>query len=165
MRLRLKPATAAEAPAVAALRTATAAGLTARFGQGPWSSVTTERGVLFDLRNSSVFVAKLDGQPVVTLRLAAKKPWAIDRAYFTPVARPIYLTAMAVAPELQRRGLGRQCLEQAREIARAWPAQALCLDAFDATAGAGEFYRKCGFREMGRRDYRGVPLVYFETLL
>ncbi len=36
------------------------------------------------------------------------------------------------------------------------------LDAYDAPAGAGEFYRKFGFSEMGRTSYRGTPLVYFE---
>jgi GNAT superfamily N-acetyltransferase len=102
---------------------------------------------------------------VATLRLATKKPWAIDRATFTPVARPLYLTTMAIAPTLQRRGLGRQCLVQALSLGRAWPAQSLCLDAYDAPAGAGEFYRRCGFREVGRATYRGVPLLYFESLL
>jgi len=38
--------------------------------------------------------------------------------------------------------------------------------AFDhPQAGAGEFYRKCGFRETGRATYRTVPLIYYERLL
>ena len=48
---------------------------------------------------------------------------------------------------------------------KAWPADAIRLDAYDAPAGAGDFYAKCGFREVGRATYRGVPLVYFELLL
>ena len=32
-------------------------------------------------------------------------------------------------------------------------------------AGAGSFYAKCGFREVGRVRYRTVPLIYFEMLL
>jgi len=39
------------------------------------------------------------------------------------------------------------------------------LDAYDAQAGAGEFYRKCGFEEVGRVIYRGTPLIYFQLLL
>jgi hypothetical protein len=50
-------------------------------------------------------------------------------------------------------------------VARAWPSQAIRLDAYDATAGAGRFYLKCGFREVGRVTYRKVPLIYFELLL
>jgi hypothetical protein len=28
------------------------------------------------------------------------------------------------------------------------------MEAYDAAAGAGEFYSKCGFREVGRVTYR-----------
>jgi GNAT superfamily N-acetyltransferase len=59
--------------------------------------------------------------------------------------------------------VGRRCLEQALRIARDWSADAIRLDAYDAEAGAGAFYRKCGFREVGRTSYKGNPLVYFET--
>jgi len=39
------------------------------------------------------------------------------------------------------------------------------LDAYDGPSGGGPFYAKCGFRELGRTVYRGVPLVYFERIL
>jgi hypothetical protein len=47
----------------------------------------------------------------------------------------------------------------------AWPADAIRLDAWDAQAGAGEFYRKCGYREVGRAAYRKTRLIYFELAL
>jgi hypothetical protein len=31
--------------------------------------------------------------------------------------------------------------------------------------GRGPFYKKCGFTELGRAVYRGVPLVYFEFVV
>jgi GNAT superfamily N-acetyltransferase len=72
---------------------------------------------------------------------------------------------MAVAPPLQRKGIGRRCLEHAQQVAIAWPADALRLDAYDAEAGAGAFYARCGFTEVGRASYRSTPLAYFERLL
>jgi hypothetical protein len=36
------------------------------------------------------------------------------------------------------------------------------LDAFDADAGAGSFYARCGF---GRVTYGKAPLIYFERIL
>jgi GNAT superfamily N-acetyltransferase len=72
---------------------------------------------------------------------------------------------MAVDPEYQRQGIGRRLLDEARSVARQWPAESIRLDAYDAPAGAGRFYAKCGFREVGRAAYRGVPLVYFELML
>jgi GNAT superfamily N-acetyltransferase len=99
------------------------------------------------------------------MTLATKKPWAIELTYFSPVPKALYLHAMAVAPELQRQGIGRELVRRAVAFARAWPSQAIRLDAYDAPAGAGGFYAKCGFREVGRVTYRTVPLVYFELIL
>jgi ribosomal protein S18 acetylase RimI-like enzyme len=71
---------------------------------------------------------------------------------------------MAVHPEMQHRGIGRRCIEHAIERARLWPADSIRLDAYDAKAGAGGFYEKCGFREVGRVVYRLTPLVYYELV-
>ena len=39
------------------------------------------------------------------------------------------------------------------------------VDAYDADAGAGGFYARCGYTEVGRVTYRGVPHVYYEHVL
>jgi ribosomal protein S18 acetylase RimI-like enzyme len=154
-----------DAEAVAALRNSVSDNLTFQHGRGWWTGHCTTAGVLFTLRHAQVYVTLRRGEAVATLVLATRKPWAIDLKYFTTVKRPLYLTSMAVAPELQRQGLGRACLVEAVKLARRAGAEALFLDAYDHVAGAGEFYRKCGFRETGRARYRGTPLVYFELLL
>ena len=165
MRIKLEPATTEDAAAIAALRNAVAQHLTSQYGKGHWSSSSSEKGVLYNLRTSGVYLARDGGEVIATLRLCTKKPWAIDTKYFSPCRKPLYLTDMAVAPDLQRKGVGRLCVEEARRVAREWPGDAIRLDAYDAEAGAGEFYRKCGFTEVGRVSYRNVPLIYFEMLL
>ena len=55
--MKMRIATAEDALDIVALRAAVAAKLTAQYGRGPWSGVSTEKGVLFDLRTSKVFVA------------------------------------------------------------------------------------------------------------
>jgi GNAT superfamily N-acetyltransferase len=165
MKLSFYIATPPDAPILAALQTAVAADLTLRCGDGPWSGKTTEKGVLFGMRHSHVVVARKGKNIVGTMRLATKKPWAIDASYFTPVKKAIYLTHMAVIPAQQRHGVGQALLKEAAKRTRAWPADAIRLDAFDAEAGAGAFYAKCGFRECGRKTYRGAALIYFELVL
>jgi ribosomal protein S18 acetylase RimI-like enzyme len=163
--LSIALATAADAPALAALHTAVAERLTRDFGRGHWSSAATEKGVLRDLEHSRVLVAR-DGEELVgTLSLVTKKPWAIDLAYFTAVRRALYLLNMAVHPACQRTGVGRVLVEEAKAVSRNWPADSIRLDAYDTEAGAGGFYAKCGFEERGRVVYRNVPLIYFEALL
>lgn len=165
MPLILSQANVDDAPAIAALRASVAERLTRDFGKGHWSSAGTEKGVLLDLKTPGLFVSRRAGRIVATLRLATKKPWAIDPSYFTPCKRPLYLTSMAVDPVLQRTGIGRTCMKDARRVTREWPADAIRLDAYDAAAGAGEFYAKCGLREVGHVVYRTVPLVYYELVL
>jgi len=161
----LQPAATDDAAALAALHTAVAGHLTKLHGHGPWSAETSEKGVLFAMRNSQVYVARLGTELVGTLRLTTKKPWAIDTRYFSACRKPLYLLAMAITPERQCQGIGRRCLKEAGRIAKDWPADALRLDAYDANAGAGEFYARCGWRETGRVTYRGAPLIYYELLL
>jgi GNAT superfamily N-acetyltransferase len=166
-RCRLELGAPTDAPEIAALQTAVANDLTARYGKGHWSLAVSERGVLFHMRTGRVYVLRSGSRDrvIATLRLCTKKPWAIDPKYFMPCKRPLYLLDMAVAPALQRQGIGRLCVEGARGIGKEWPADAIRLDSYDAAAGAGEFYRKCGFTEVGRVIYKNTPLVYFERLL
>ena len=112
-----------------------------------------------------VLIARNQEKLVGTLKLATKKLWAIDVAYFSSAKLPLYLTGMAVAPSLQRHGLGRRLLREAQRLAREWPGDVIRLDAFDADAGAAAFYAKCGYRDVGHVKYRGTPHVYFELLL
>lgn len=166
MRLNWSFATTADAGAIATLRNAAADHLTARYGFGWWSGHGSAKAVLPDLRDSKVLLGTHRGRLLATLRLTTRKPWAIDRAYFTPVQRPLYLTSLAVDPAHQRRGLGRQAMDEARRLAEVWPADALMLDAFDHPgAGAGAFYAKCGYREVAHVTYRKARLIYYELLL
>ena len=158
-------AIAEDAAEVAAVRNAAAERLTRDHGRGHWSGFISEQGVLRGINTSRVLVARSGDQVVGTLRLATKKPWAIDLNYFVPSKRPLYLVDMAVSPDVQRAGVGRQLLDAATRTAHGWSADAIRLDAYDHAAGAGTFYEKCGFREVGRSTYRGVALIYYQLLL
>jgi GNAT superfamily N-acetyltransferase len=160
MKISVTTASEADAPSIAALRTSVAERLTRQFGKGHWSLCVTEKSVLRNIKTSRVLVMRDNQEIIGTLRLATKKPWAIDLSYFKSLSRPLYLHDMAVSQDRQRRGIGRRLVEEAKAVARAWPSEAIRLDAYDSDAGAGAFYAKCGFSEVGRKTYRGVPLVY-----
>ena len=147
------------------MRNAAAEHLTERHGAGSWSGTISERGVVRGINTSKVLIA-CDGDEIVgTLRLATRQPYGLDPSHFTEVERPLYLVDMAVAPHAQRRGVGRRLVQAAVHIADGWKMQAIRLDAYDHAAGAGSFYAKCGFSEVGRSTYRTTPLVYYQLLL
>jgi len=157
-------ATPDDAAAIAAVRVAAADRLTRDFGDGHWSAHTNEASVLRDMKASRVLAMRADDRIVGTLTLQTKRPWAIDVLYFTPCKKALYLINMAVAPDHQRLGIGRALLDEALRVARSFPADAIRLDAYQDPAGAGPFYRKCGYTQVGGATYRGVPLLYFELM-
>jgi ribosomal protein S18 acetylase RimI-like enzyme len=146
------------------VRVAAADRLTRDFGEGHWSAHTNEDAVRRDINASRVLAIRERGAIVGTLTLQTKKPWSIDLSFFTPCAKALYLINMAVMPERQRSGLGRALLAEALSAARLFPADAIRLDAYDSSAGAGDFYRKCGYTNVGGKSYRGVPLLYFQLM-
>jgi ribosomal protein S18 acetylase RimI-like enzyme len=166
MPLIFAAATNADAAAIAAVRMAAARGLTECFGAGTWSfALETEASVQAEIRSSTVLFAREEGLVVGAMRLATRNPWLGNTDFFTPCNRPIFLTSMAVAPKRQRQGIGRQLLVEARRVAMEMGGEALRLDSYAGPAGAGEFYCKCGFREVRRGDYNGTALVWFESPL
>ena len=165
MRLSYRIATAADAPEIVRLRIIATERLNTTCGRGHWSDRLTEKGVLLSIRQGRVLLARRGKTLVGTLTLTARKPWAIIKRYFTQVPRALYLVNMAVVPTLQRAGVGRALLTHASQVARAWPADAIRLDAYDAVAGAGGFYASCGYTEVGRANYRSVRLIYYERAL
>ena len=165
MELNFAIATEADAAAIAQLATATNRHLLDTFGRDSSKSLVTEKAVLLGIKTPHVLTARHGSQIVAVLSLKKKKPWAIDPAYFTAVRTALYITNMAVAPEWQRQGVGRYLLNYARIIAQSWPADAIRLDAYDSEIGAGGFYAKCGYREVGRVIYRKTPLIYFELVV
>jgi GNAT superfamily N-acetyltransferase len=154
-----------DAPEIADLRTRVGADMTRQYGRGHWSSAATASSVVSGIRTSRVVNAR-DGERLVgTLRLATKKPWAIDPAFFADSPHPMYLLDMAVEPLRQREGIGRALLTAAVRVVEEAGGDAIRLDAYDHVAGAGPFYARCGYRDVGHVVYRGVPLIYFELLL
>jgi GNAT superfamily N-acetyltransferase len=152
----------ADIAALLKLRLAVDADQARRFGDDRWWTTISEKSVARGLKSSRVLVARRRGLIIGALRMETKKPWAIDLRYFTPVRRAVYLHDVNVEPGLQRSGIGRKLVARAKTVARKWLVDAIRLDAYDGAAGGGPFYKKCGFTEVGRTVYRGVPLVYFE---
>ncbi len=138
--------------------------MTQKFGEGHWSASPSKAEVVRQLRASHVLVARRDAQIIGTVRLARALPWAIDASCFAPVSKPLYVLGLAVSPDCRGQGIGRDLMDAVKGTARSKSADALWLDAYDHIAGAGPFYQKCGFRKVGRTQYREVPLIYYEWL-
>src|SRR5689334_3516894 len=135
MNLSFSIASAADIPAIVTVLNQSSQVLTQQYGKGHWNYQVNEKGIAYGMKaNAKVLLVKQEEDIIGTLRLATKKPWAIDVSYFTPVEQPLYLVDMAVSPAWQRKGIGTYMLQQAKQIAIDWPAQSIRLDAYDHIA-------------------------------
>jgi len=114
----------------------------------------------------AVFLVDLDATPVATFELHTNKPFWYSTDWFAePDAPAFYLLHMAVLPARQRQGIGRNIMREIEDMARGEGHRAVRFDAYDALAGAGAFYQKCGYELVHSGSFNGVPLEYYEKLL
>ncbi|MEE9253373.1 MAG: GNAT family N-acetyltransferase, partial [Pseudomonadales bacterium] len=111
-------------------------------------------------------VVELDGGIVATFTLSPRQIGFYRKGWFAnPGDAALYLTNMAVRPEVQRRGIGRWIMGQIEDLARGSGCGAVRFDAYDADAGAGEFYQKCGYACVHRGSIGGTALQFYERTL
>jgi ribosomal protein S18 acetylase RimI-like enzyme len=135
--VRLRQATAADIPAVVTIRAAA-------FGDAPdVARASVEHA--FAEAGSRIFVAEVDGEPVGTIGVVPDEPG-------------MYLRALAVRPERQRRGYGRAILADAIALMRAEGHARLALEVATENRGALSLYQSSGFVETNRFDYYSVDL-------
>jgi GNAT superfamily N-acetyltransferase len=72
---------------------------------------------------------------------------------------------VSVAPERQRRGIGRRLMEAATDWARSEGYEALVLETTSEQRGAIAFYEALGWTEIGRSAFRRWEMVWFELKL
>lgn len=73
---------------------------------------------------------------------------SLDFMYYLPLgARTCRITALAVLPEQQRHGVGRQLLREAETRARQAGAARIELTSAPHRSQAHEFYRACGYED------------------
>jgi hypothetical protein len=83
MALSFRFATESDIPALLKLRLAVDADQARRFGKDRSSTTINEKSVARGLKSSRVLLARRHGRIIGPLRMATKKPWAIDLRYFS----------------------------------------------------------------------------------
>jgi GNAT superfamily N-acetyltransferase len=164
--LNLRPALDRDVKRVRAILAAAASDLTVHFGEGHWSGVRSVETLRKYLDEGALYVAETDVGAVGTLRLTERKIGFYRSDWFAnPNDDAFYLLDMAIDPNYQRSGIGRRAMALAEDLARSHGLKAIRLDAYGGLAGAGGFYRKCGYRLVHLGEMQGVALEYYEKLV
>jgi GNAT superfamily N-acetyltransferase len=139
--------------AVWGLHNAALVAVGAHAGNGPWDNDLHAIEQVY-LDNGGEFLVGLwEGQIVA---MGALKRTSSDRAE---------IKRMRVAPACQRRGFGEQILLALQDRAKTLGYRTLHLDTTTQQEGAQRLYLKHGWTEVGRDEWRGWQLVYYEKSL
>ncbi len=145
----IRPAEAADAPAVAACVTAAYEMYVARIGKPPGPMLDDYAAVI---ANHWVFVLSEAGAVIGALVLIRQ-------------ADGLLLDNVAVHPDHQGRGFGRRLIGFAEAEARRRGYQALDLYTHELMTENIGMYRALGYQETGRRVEHGYPRVYMRKRL
>lgn len=125
----------------------------AHLGEGPWDEDLDRIEEEYLCDGGEFLVGELDGRVVA---MGALKRASNEQAE---------LKRMRVAPDLQRRGLGRRMLEELEKRARGLQFSTLRLDTAVHQAGARRLYASNGYRETGRGEIGPFDCVFYEKEL
>ena len=181
--ITIRPATPADAPAMAILVDIAAHGLAAYFWQGrvrdgeAYSVLEVGRARAmrdegsFSWRNSTI--AEIDGQ-IAGMLVGYRQPddaGEVDLDDLDPVIRPLmeleplsagtwYINVLASFAEFRSRGVGSALMEKADQLAAESGARGLSLIVEDTNLKARQLYERLGFSEVARRPFHAFPGSY-----
>jgi ribosomal protein S18 acetylase RimI-like enzyme len=160
------------AASVVAMRTASAADLAEKLGDGHWSGSTKLASVrerikgadLDVLRRTTLFVACRDGEVVGSVTVSTFPPGFWRQSYWRSGKEAgLGVFNLVVPPALQRQGIGRFMMREIERLATERGIRFIRLDAYSANPFSTAFYRAIGYEERAVIDLRGVGLVLFEN--
>ena len=146
----ITPATAADAPVLAALINQ------AYRGPATPQSWTTEAHLLAGARISEAQVAAMlqsaDATQAAVFKYLDANAVLVGCVYVQPQGPQLYLSTLAVAPSAQAQGIGRQLLTQAEAYARQHGCTSITISVLDARPELLAWYERHGYQRTGQNE-------------
>ncbi|RKP51548.1 GNAT family N-acetyltransferase [Cohnella endophytica] len=121
-----------------------------------------------DLRSRNSFGIVRDGRVVAAIVLDAKQSSKYAKLdWADKQGRPACIHRLAVHPDYQGQGLGKQLLRFAESLAGRRGYSSIRLDVYTENPGAVGMYSRAGYRQVGKIEFpfRQAPYLCFEKLL
>jgi ribosomal protein S18 acetylase RimI-like enzyme len=121
-----------------------------------------------DLRNKSLYGLIIDDHVVAAVVLDTKQSSKYAALKWgDKQEKPACIHRLAVRPEYQGKGLGKQLLQFAEDLARQQGRTSIRLDVFTGNPSAVSMYSRAGYQQVGEVlfPFRQVPYMCFEKLL
>jgi GNAT superfamily N-acetyltransferase len=122
----------------------------ARFGLTHWIPAYPLHLMQQDAANKSVYAVRENQHAIATFTLGTQAPAYYDMTVWQePDASALYVNRLAVLPAHQGQGIGRWCMQQIEQLARAQQCSAVRLDVYHKHLTLCDFYRHLGYQERG----------------
>lgn len=138
-------------------------------GMNHWRGFYKKKKVLRNIIDNSVFLIKQNGKPVGTFTLSHEEPLVYREKLLNfikkPKDNPIYLSALAVLPSEQGRSYGKRAMEFVENYARNNGHGSVVFDFLSSYKKLNNFYRKLGYRKIGKiSGKRNAGNIYYKQI-
>ncbi len=119
-----------------------------------------------DARERSIYAVKKGEQTVATFTISTQPlEYYNINIWQHPKQKAIYVSHLAVLPNLQGKGIGTWSMGTIEQIATAWGCGAVRLDAYEKHDLLIKFYDNLGYHRKEVIKYHGLRLVCFEKII
>jgi ribosomal protein S18 acetylase RimI-like enzyme len=120
-----------------------------------------------DLRNKNLYGLKMDDQVIAAVVLDTKQSSKYAALKWSDIqGKPACIHRLAVRPEYQGKGLGKQLLQFTENLARRQGNSSIRLDVYTGNLSAVSMYSRAGYQQVGELlfPFRKAPYMCFEKL-
>jgi GNAT superfamily N-acetyltransferase len=166
MSYRIRKVGASEVEAVHEILRKCGQDMKVRLGLGHWDPPYPLDLMRRDAEKGGVYTVRHGDRAVGTFTIGTEPFSYYDMTIWeAPGARAMYVSRLAVLPELQGNGIGRWCMGTVEQLARDDGCAAVRLDVYGKHKKLLEFYTRLGYLRRGVVDFREAELVCFERVI
>lgn len=132
------------------------------FGLMHWSKPYSKEKIEQDIENKDVYIVRDDNQNIATFMLSEDTSYYFEEI---PDENAVYLSKLAVNPDVVNSGIGTACMHYIEDICRQNGKTKVRLDVYDKSVQAVNFYIKMGYKELFLKDTTNFRVICMEKEL
>lgn len=132
------------------------------FGLMHWANPYSREKIAQDIEQKDVYIVRNDDGYLATFMLSE------DTSYYfqdIPDKDAVYLSKLAVNPDVVSSGIGTACMKFIEETCRQNHKTKVRLDVYDKSVQAVNFYLKMGYKELFLKDTTNFRVICMEKEL
>lgn len=132
------------------------------FGLMHWAKPYSKEQIEKDIENKDVYIVRNADQNIATFMLSEETSYYFKEI---PDDNAVYLSKLAVNPDIINSGIGTACMNYIEEICRQNNKTKIRLDVYDKSLQAVNFYHKMGYKKLFLKNTTNFRVICMEKEL